>query len=834
MTTIHNLASLALAISVALASSALASTCTMAATAPAASQLPGKGSIVSGHVSAGVIAGGQQVITIGTPGAQGPANAVIDWGTGAAINAGGAGGFNIGSAAGLTFADGSGHGAAVLNIDGSGNPSQIFGRLTGTGTSVFVANSNGIIVGNGARISSTAAIGLIANKTLGGTGSDFAGAGSIIYSGAGGDVTIARGASVDAPSVLIAGGGNVNVDLAALTGPSGSARLSAGMPSAAGSSSRNTSASLDTSGALASGVSLGGFDSAGSALNSGTLTLGNYHVGGLFTNTGRLTLPASNGAVYNKNQLTTTTAATFSALTNDGSYASKGVSVIGGDLLNNGKLWGVTLAVVDGNLINHGSLIGVYNIATRSDANRTAGADYSIDNTGSIISYGGLTIGANRSGRAPSHNDTTGSFRSTGTLRLASAHNLTIKARNAISLGGQLQTRSGTNVMDVNPYEAQATLGKIILSAGGYNAYASTPTFWTTGVLSVLTPLASTSGIVLNGRQVKLMSDVSVVSFASNGAVDPAGSVHVTAGGSMASRSDYAVIVGDGVTVSAQAITVSGPSYKVAPTDGRVVQPNVLLDGVLSASDAIDLGTVAAPISDVLAPESEDASGLILTGAAPKLGIAFTGNVGLANDYLPIDSFNADHLTLALQPLGYASHAGVANLLVDGNVLLTPPSYTHSPAIYGSGSATGPSSIPDTQLILRAAGNIATGSGAFYWPGAVYLGTIGRYESGQPATDILGDGSITLGGNFSNVLPGSIAGGQGITFMTASALRMGGHSVTTNADSAIDFGTDALTRRYATGELGKGLFFGGKQGKGSVVNYGTFDPSMFHTGTLAQ
>jgi filamentous hemagglutinin family protein len=820
----------ALAASIALA---IGSGTALAAATPAATQLPGKGSIVSGQVSAGRVIDGQQTITIGS------AHAVINWGSGSALNAGAVGGFNIGADAGLRFVNGAGegHNVAVLNIDRSGNPSQIDGKLSGTGTSIFVANANGIVVGSGARLASTAGIGLIANKTLAGTGRDFHGGSSIVYSGSGGDVTVIKGASIDAPSVLIAGGGNVNVNLGALKGPSGSAMLSAGVASVGSGTANNHNASLTSSGALASGRSLGGFNSAGSALNTGTLALANYRVDGLFTNTGTLALPASNGAVHNRNQLTTSGAASFRSLVNDGTYVARNVSVLGGNLVNNGTLHAISVAVTDGSLINSGHLVGVYNLSTGSDANRVAGADYSITNTGWIVSYGSLTIDANRSRRLGQDNSS-GSFTSTGTLRLASGHNLTIQTRSDLTLAGKVQTGSGSTIQDVSQYQPGATLGTITLAASGYDAAAATPTFRTNGSLRVLTPLASTTGMQLQGRQMQLMRDLGVVAFSADGSVDPAGRIAVVAGGSMAAAHAYAVTVGEGATVSARVVNVAGPHYRVAPADGRVVQPNVLLRGLLSASDAIHLGSASAPVSDVFGAGAEDQSGLLLTGPAPSLTIAFTGNVGLApnlrdgnfrHHYLAVDSREADALSLSLQPIAYASHGGSANLLVDGNVRLTPPAYQSSPAIYGVGSARGAASVPNTHLVLQAAGNITTGDGGFYWPGAVYLGTVDYDYAGQAAPGTLGDGTITLGGNFSNVLPGSTAGDGGIEFITQHPLGMRSYTVTTNANSPISFGTAALTRQYASGSLGKGLFFGGKQGSGEVVNYGALDASMFRT-----
>ena len=827
MNSISGFTKAALAVAVALA---LGSTGALAATAPSSTQLPGKGSIVSGHVDAGGIVSGQQTITIGNAGDQAPANAVINWGSGSAINAGGVGGFNIGSNAALTFVDGTGNasGAAVLNVDTSGNPSQIFGKLTGTGTSVFVANSNGIVVGSTARISSTAGVGLIANNTLAGTGSDFSGGASIAYNGSGGDVSVAKGASINGASVLIAGGGTVNVSLGALKGPTGSASLSAGVASAnAGTgAASNTNASLVTSSALASGVSLGGFSSAGTASNSGTLVLANYNVGGLFTNTGNLTLPATNGAVYNKGTLTTKVAAGFSSLTNDGTYVHKGVTVTRGDLVNNGVLNGANVAAMDGNIINTGSLVGVYNLYTGSDAKRVSGADYSITNTGTITSYGALSIDANDRVARIGNNNTTGSFNSTGTIRVAAAANLTIRARNDLSVGGLLQTGSGVNAKDVsitNP------IGMLVLSASGYNATLDVPTFWTNGALSVLTPVAA-SGAILHGNQVNLMSSVSSVTLAK-----PNGTITVVAGNAPANG--YAVTVGSGATISAKTVTITGPRYRTTPTDGRIVRPNVLLDGVISAS-VVNLGAAAQPLTDLYSGAN---GGIIATGSAPSVVIATRGHVGVdptlsagnfRYNYLPI-SAPSGTVSLSMQPIGYktngtADGSASVNLLVNGNVKLIPGSYSSWLPIYGNGWAGSPTSTPNTNFVLQSTGNIAT-SDKFYWPGYLYLGTIARNADGSPAPGTLGSGTISLGGNLSNTLPGSTGSDGGIEFITANPLNMGSYTVTTNANSLISFGTSALTEQYASGALGSGQFYGGKQGSGTAVNYGRLDPSMFST-----
>lgn len=820
----YSVAALAAAISLALA-------CPPARADLSIRQMPGRGTIVSGHVSAGVAGVGTQTIVIGNASDTAGANAVINWGSGNDINPTRPAGFNLGPDSRLTFNDGTGgHGAAVLNIDSSGNPSQLYGQLIGNGTSIFVANANGIIVGPAAKISSTAGVGLIGNTTLAGTGSDFGGtAGSIAYTGTGGDVTVLKGATISGSSVLIAGGGNVNVDLSAFTGTSGGTSLSAGLASAnaGGAGASNPSASLTTAGVMPSGRILGGFGSGGSALNTGTLVLGDYSVAGLFTNQGMLTIPTTNGAMWNQGTLSSSVSTTFTSLTNDGTFNTlHGITVQGGgNLVNNGTITGAQLInVVDGSVTNSGSIVGVVGLSTSSDRNWQPGAYYSITNTGTITSYGQLTIDANRASHyGNSANTSTGSLINTGTLQLAQGSKLQIKGWQDVYLGGKVQTGYGSKAADLT---ATNTLGQLVSSSGGYNATDDTPTFWTDGVLTLATPLYVT-GAIVHGRQVKILSNL--MSVASTGA--QSGNVTIAAGSEMAN--DYAVTIGDGATVSAHLVSIKGPTYTVLPTDGRVVNPNVLLNGTLSAG-WIYLGDSGQPLSSVYSGANGNLS---FTGTDPRLTVAFTGTVGalpsagtdFRQAYLAARSVRAP-LQLSLKPVTYNKAAGSVNLLVNGSVLLVPPGYTKSPAIYGTGSANVSTGLPNTRLVLQASGNIATGTGNFYWPGYVYLGTVGTNAGGAAAPSTLGTGTITLGGKFSNVLPGSTSSDGGIEFITANPLNLGGYTVTTNANSPISFGTSALTQQYASGALGAGAFFGGKQ-SGSKVIYAALDPSMFQTDT---
>lgn len=328
------------------------------ATAATVNQLPGQGRVVAGRASVGSLAGGSMSLDISGP-------TVINWGKGTArgdINAGGVAGFNIGSGAHVNF-NGSA-GAAVLNIDSSGRPSQIFGALTAHGTNVFVANGNGIIVGANARIVSDHMVGLIANQLLPGTAAGFDGStGSVAYNGAGGDVTVLRGASFSGGGqVLVAGGGNVNVDLGAFAGP---LSLRAGMVSkgAGAGASNNTHATLTVSGQQRAAVT--GFSSAGAATNQGTLALAHASVAGTFTNNGTLSLAngfSIAGRLVNNRTVNARGTVTLGRLTNKGSLTTRGVLRVRGALRNDGSISSPTYrgeVRSTGTLTNTGTIAGV-------------------------------------------------------------------------------------------------------------------------------------------------------------------------------------------------------------------------------------------------------------------------------------------------------------------------------------------------------------------------------------------------------------------------------------------------------------------------------------------
>jgi filamentous hemagglutinin family protein len=350
----------ALAASIALG---MGSTAVMAATV---SQLPGQGRIVAGQASVGNLVAGSMSLNVNGP-------TVINWGKGGDINAAGPAGFNIGSGAHVNF-NGSTTSAAVLNIDSSGQPSQIFGALTAHGANVFVANGNGIIVGAKAQISSDRMVGLIANRLLPGAAAGFDGrSGSIAYGSDGGDVTVLPGASFGGGGkVLVAGGGNVNVDLGAFTG---ALALRAGIASnsAGTDAGSNPNATLTVAGQQRGTVT--GFDSAGAATNLGTLSLAHAQVAGKFTNAGTLNLAngfSITGKLANKQTLNVNGDITVGRLTNKGNLITRGALQVRGAMLNEGSISSPTDAggvqVTDGTFTNTGKIKGVSFVdVTRGD-----------------------------------------------------------------------------------------------------------------------------------------------------------------------------------------------------------------------------------------------------------------------------------------------------------------------------------------------------------------------------------------------------------------------------------------------------------------------------------
>ncbi|KIE57724.1 hypothetical protein A946_11640, partial [Methylacidiphilum kamchatkense Kam1] len=166
--------------------------------------LPGNGSVVAGSVTS--YTGGTLTVS---------GNTAILWGNGTLNNlpqGGSVPGFNIGSSATLTITASSF--SPVLNVDVTGNPSQILGTLTASAnTPVFVANGSGIIVGSSATINAVGGIGLL-GYDLSSTASTFAGTVSVGSTTTGSFVNIQSGASISSGASILVAAPQVNVGIA--------------------------------------------------------------------------------------------------------------------------------------------------------------------------------------------------------------------------------------------------------------------------------------------------------------------------------------------------------------------------------------------------------------------------------------------------------------------------------------------------------------------------------------------------------------------------------------------------------------------------------------------
>lgn len=846
----------------------------VAATAPIAKQLPGKGTIVAGTVQAGTIVDGAQTVTIGDDAS---GIAVIDWGSGS-INQTQPGGFNVGAGATLRFAGANATSNAVLNIDSSGQGSQILGKVDtqGADVSVFIANRNGILVGPTGAVAASGQVGLITNAMSESQQADFDG--SPAYAGTGGDVDIVQGAKLTGSSVLVAGGNIVTVDLSSVS-DSVPVHLSAGLPSS-GMEGSNTAAQLNLVAQAAAVFPGGSIKSAGNASGTGDIDLATsfatVQVAGTFTNGGTLRLGDNAftgtfdnenvviaaglsprltvGGLVNNGDFGSNAAPFFSLTTTDGGIVNHGSLygglvatqggglsntshmetsglVIRGDLTNDGSL-GVSgegiygFQIVGGNLVNSGTLVGggpsmwlqVWN-GSIINSGRLEGIEEL--ETLSDAAHPSFKAGAGYS------ISNTGTIIGTQEFRINADHEGPVGANDStgnFSNTGILawDTEGGLGIDAWNNVTLGGTLNVAGTGIANGNRLVSAGLFARYGVLTLARPLYTTQGITLSGLQVRVMD--SAIST---------GQVEIDAG--HRSGSDYDVRI-------ASATTVSGSQILIQGVDGSV-SPSVILLGTL-AGELVQMGyqgfspSTLRPLSDIFAGP---AGSIKATGDHPSVTFFFTGkvknapylNASFRYNYLPISVTQADSVALGLDPAAYQTNGtdnglSAVNILVNGSVTLS----TRMRAPAHAGDTPMPGNTPNTHLVLQATGNIQTYPGYdFYWPGYVYLGTIASDDHGSPLPGTLGSGAITTGGEFNNVLAGSTATATGMHFMSQFPLVLGG-DVVTNAGAWINFAVDAVTLGYADGTIDTQghAFYGGTQSPvDGSVSYGRLAPSRFHT-----
>jgi len=872
------MASLAAAIAL-----AMGSTAAMAA-GVTATQLPGKGKVVlqGADGTAAAIDASTATMAVAVTG-----STVIDWGSGTALNPNGVGGFNIGSDATVQFFGNAG----VLNIDSSGNASQILGKLTGE-SNLFVANANGIIVGKGASITTGGALGLIANAIapdqtgFDGTAPAYNGTGS-------GNVTVAAGAELGGATVLITGGNVVNVDVGSI---GANTTIRAGLPSsdAGPFSDKNTKAMVNLTNAGSDPVILGVGDviaSAGGASTAGAIDFSAVTapvaVAGTFTNNGTLAFGGSaasfTGGFVNNLIYTGTGTLAAASVVNNGAMGAKdaplaSITTSAGGITNAGTLYSGALSTSKGGLSNTGVIESAGGVTTNggglsNDGNITVGGSVSVTsgnvvNNGNIESTvtGGSTLTV--TGGSITNNGKLDQFNRVETVAVETTNSnyvagkdesitnagaiisnarLTISAAPVVSTdptntttgsftnSGQLWVGTSDKSLAISA-QNDLTLGGSISTTNN----AATPVVTAVSAKNPLSSATLEAGGVLSVNTglyttttANLAGDMVKVysNVSSTNSAGTSGAVTIAAGDM--SDTDYAVRVAKGVTVSGDQVYVSGMDTGL--------HPNVILQGTVAGNDVtFGYGSDYA-VSDVFSgPEG----GIVMTGADPSLTFDFTGRIKTA-PYLNQDNFRYNALpvslddtasgavALALNPVAYQTNGtdnglSAVNLLVDGDVTLSQNGTgAYQPVGPGGTAVTGVTNIPNTHLVLQSTGNIDVA--ASYWPGYVYLGTISADADGNPLPGTLGLGQISLTGDFSNVLPGNVDGASGIHFMTQFPVDFGG-TVTTNANAWVNFATEALTQKYqAENEADPFLYGGHTSGTSKVVTYGVLDADSIHT-----
>lgn len=403
--------------------------------APAATQLPGAGHVIMGSAEA-TTAGNTMNVGVSS-------NTVIDWGkSGAAatINAAGTPGFNIGSNAVVNFKGGN-----VLNIDRSGNPSQIYGTLRGS-NNVFVANGNGITTGPAAQVSAGGIVGLIAGPVAHG-GDTFDGSPASIGYGASGTVQL-DGGSVTAPTIYLAGTDVVNVGAAV---------------SATGDLTINGPATNQAPGTLSAGGTL--TVTGPLAVNSGTVGADDAALDGGLSNAGNVTVQTDLNAQAGISNLAGGVLTVGGTLASGGSAGDAALQNAAGATLS-----AATITTTQGALINNsttrntsdpnGSFYGM-----RTGTIRMTGAGSQLVNTGMLTAAAVSAAGGiDNAGNLTASSDITAGPDSTG-VALSNSGMLTSQG---LTADGDFTNTGWTFLPSVN---ANATVTGALTNSGTVMTY---------------------------------------------------------------------------------------------------------------------------------------------------------------------------------------------------------------------------------------------------------------------------------------------------------------------------------------------------------------------------
>ncbi|MBN6740056.1 hypothetical protein JKG47_05815 [Acidithiobacillus sp. MC6.1] len=746
---------------------ALAAPAAMAAvTPPAANVLPGQfytNNLGTTYTSASA---NSATITLGASGANvlqfGGSSTPVATSVAAPSGITTAAGFNIGSSATLDVNEPALSAASVLINDITGNPSQIYGTLnvTGVSTAVYVANANGVIVGNGASINLQSGGGIIGEAQNPATFITS----TAVYSGNGtGAVTLQGTVTNAAGYFLVAGNGTVNVDTAIATAAA-SMSVVAGSPfSAAASASAATMAGSSVStaalnigsafiGSIANVLDAGSFSNAGtvtvassatigtSLTNSGTATFNGVNVGTSFTN---------NGTFNDGSSANIIAGTTF---VNNGSM-SAGSDVTAASIVNNGTMTnpatglGFNLtATGTAGIVNAGTM-NVSNGPVTLAATSTSAGSVGISNTGTISNVGLIGLSATAAA---------GNFVNTGTIGYSSAGGpLSVSASNgSITLGGTVNTSSGA-------LSSTNALGDVTLAATSGNVVLGTMLYGSTGTIS--------------GNSVTVTSG-GFVGMPGTSTVD----VNAASGGALG--------LYPGTVLAAPILDVSAGSN------------NVVLAGTLGNASTANLSVTAGSILGGV-----HANGGFSVSSGKNLNLTVSGNVVDDNqpntteiNYLKAIPVNANggSVFINLNPTNAGTAKQYVNLGVEGSAVLTSsPSAAQVtvPGAIGLNSGT----YPWGGLTVQASGSITTGNTApvlgFYYPGQMFFAT-DNYSPTMTSFSLNNSstGTITVNNELSNAVPYALPGMGGMAFLSDSAPKLSGGYVLTNANAWINFPSSGL------------------------------------------
>jgi filamentous hemagglutinin family protein len=702
---------------------------------------------------------------------------------------------------------------ALLNVDASGNPSTIAGKLTATGkVNLFISNANGITVTSTGSITAPV-VGLIgadlaappANDGLpaANTVQTAFGTGSIPveFTGTDGNIVVAGSVTTAAAGNLIVdGSGAVNVDFTNVTiGAGGQATVLGGIGLS----------KLTTTGAWAPDLGTATRQAAGYAAGDVTLTnaptslvetyangdltvngistlpaLGNYGWTGTFTNNGTLNLRENViagadytgfGDGYNNPWFgTPSPTGTGFVMTPVGSFVNNGTVNPGATALTFPIAGGNGLAIVANGIT----------AADTSILNVNAGGSVAlISDTGNITLGGAVQASKSDPSIAAALVETLTS----GDITVSAPLTITSSGANftaSADTKGNVTISGAVNVSD--------TLGT---GSTGLERYA----------LQGDSVTISGPQTVLNNTATDTKQPTATLNVNQNG--EP---VTISAGGSLTAGN---VLIGYN-TVEAAVPPIAPAAPWVTPSN-RV---NLVADGNITATNTGN--TTAGRYQDgtvqILGTNVSGSGDGVIT--AQVLGIQASGHLRksqplLTDDYwsngLVVNTVGANP-TVNLLPDGPARQFW--NLRVDGDASVNSdtgpgPTFT-GPTLTGAIGAGEWNPNATSQVMFMATGNITVGGSSvrgdgnldyrgpnqtaqFYWPGLLYTSTIDSLDTPR----IVGSGSITAVGSVNNSLAQPVSCCQGQYFMTNN-LSIGA-SIFTNINSYVNYASQDQLDQYA-------------------------------------